>query len=67
MFNEDLTVFFNSHEFAMEAFIQGQQVSGYLSHSYPTLQDHNTHTGTCRLSLCSKKYWFSFFRRFSVN
>lgn len=54
MFDEDLSVFFNANEFAVEALIQEQKVPGYLSHSYPTLQDHNAHAGHVNF-LCAAK------------
>jgi hypothetical protein len=45
VFNEDLSVFFNANEFAVEALTQGHCIAGYLSKMYPTLQDQSDSRG----------------------
>ena len=58
MFDEDLRVFFNANEFAVEALIQGHSIAGYLSKLYPTLQDQSDFGGHFSF-LCAAKAIFA--------
>lgn len=43
MFNENLDLFFNQHEFAVTAVIRDKTISGILSTAYPTLNGELSH------------------------
>lgn len=54
MFEDDLDIFFNLYEFAMEASMQGRSIAGYLSNAYPTLHAQDDPVGHFHF-LCAAK------------